>query len=179
MAQADERYEKLAARLWPAGQATHAYAILDAASCEGLLDKLYGKPRPWFECLFTGDLSPDMAHVAPYLAAMDKDGELMRWAVDDGWGQHWGVFLRSQADLPTLWRSLRTLTRIYDAEGRPVYFRFYDPRVLRRFLPTCSPEQLHAMFKLVDRYILESENPGEGLVYSLAGDGLACECFQL
>lgn len=176
MAQANERLTKLTARLWPAGQVKHTYAILDAASIEGLLDKLYDTPGLKFECLFTGDLPPDMAYVAPYLVELPEGSDFARWVLS-GWGQHWGVYVLSQAELPELWRHLRTLTRVYDPEGQPMYFRFYDPRVLWNFLPTCSARQLNEMFGPVEKFILEGERPELGKSFSLADGELITENF--
>ena len=45
-------------------------------------------------------------------------------------------------------------------ERRKAYFRFYDPRVLRTFLPVCDAEQTTAMFAAVSAFVAESEAPG-------------------
>jgi len=157
----------------------HTYALLDGASNNGLLDVLYGNNRPKFECLFTGDLAPDMAYVAPYLAEMQEGSEFARWAVEGGWGKHWGIFAISKLELAPLWRHLRSLTRIIDPDGKPMYFRFYDPRVLRQFLPTCDAGQLKAIFGPVDKFILEGPTPEEGLMFSLHDGELLKETFSL
>ncbi len=179
MSQTNEVLTKLAPRLWNASAGLHGFAVLDGASNEGLLDVLYGDNRPKFECLFTGELAADMAYVAPYLAELNEGSEFARWAVEGGWGKHWGIFVLSQAELPELWRHLRSLTKIFDPEGRPMYFRFYDPRVLRQFLPTCDAAQLKAIFGPVERFILEGATPGEGLGLSLQDGALMAESFAL
>jgi hypothetical protein len=40
-------------------------------------------------------------------------------------------------------------------------FRYYDPRVLRRFLPTCNGGQLKALFGKIDSFFVESETGNE------------------
>ena len=51
-----------------------------------------------------------------------------------------------------------------EAEGDDsrLYFRFYDPRVLRVFLPTCPPESKQAFFGDVERFLFSG--PGGELV---------------
>lgn len=54
-----------------------------------------------------------------------------------------------------------------------MFFRLYDPRVLRAFLPTCSERQLEELFAgVVSAYVAEGESPGEVHVFRL-GPGLA------
>jgi hypothetical protein len=60
-------------------------------------------------------------------------------------------------------------------EGEELYFRFYDPRVLRIFLPTCDREQLKDFFGPVDYYLCEDEDPAYGLVFSLENSALKTE----
>ena len=179
MSQGNEVLAKLAPRLWNSSAAPHTFAVLDGAANEGLLDALYGSNGPKFECLFTGDLAPDMAMVAPYLAEMNEGSDFARWAVEGGWGEHWGLFVLSRVELPELWRHLRSLTRIYDPDGKPLFFRFYDPRVLRLFLPTCNAEQLQVIFGPVDRFIVEGPTPEEGLALSIAAGKLVEDKFLL
>ena len=56
-----------------------------------------------------------------------------------------------------------------------MYFRFYDPRVLRIFLPTCDAAQLKEFFGPVAHFICEDEDPAFGLVFSLEQGKLKTE----
>ncbi|NQT86294.1 DUF4123 domain-containing protein [bacterium] len=136
---------------------TKVYAILDGAATPGLLDQLYGGPRPDFVCLFRGALAPDMAEVAPYLAVLEPDSAFTRWILG-GWGRHRGIFAVSQAELWQLRNHFRSLVTAYGPKGRPLKFRFYDPRVLRVFLPSCDRDQMNAIFGPVLNYCLEAED---------------------
>lgn len=156
------------------GNGLHAYAILDGASVANLLVELGGDKRPVrFECLFRGSLPPDMAQVAPYLVQLAPDCAFTDWLIDGGWGNHWGVFALSQLDFQSVRYHFRALTRVYDETGkRYLYFRYYDPRVLRLFLPTCQAAQLHEIFGPVDYYLAEGETPEELLRFSRQSDQL-------
>ena len=46
-------------------------------------------------------------------------------------------------------------------------FRFYDPRVMRMYLPTCTAEELAIVFGPVGAYLLEGQDPKALLRLSL------------
>jgi hypothetical protein len=43
--------------------------------------------------------------------------------------------------------------------GQEVYFRFYDPRVLREFLPTPIDQELQVFFGPVEQFLIEAGEP--------------------
>ncbi len=55
-----------------------------------------------------------------------------------------------------------SLRRITD-----LYFRYYDPRVMRVYLPTCNAQELAAMFGPIQFYVLEGEKPEEMLRFAV------------
>ncbi len=136
----------------------HAYAVLDGASIPDLLENMH-RFQPEHECLYRGDLPADLAHAAPYLVRLEPESELAEWVIGQGWGRHWGIFAISPADLREMRRHFRTFLMVHDSEGKPLYFRYYDPRVLRVYLPTCNAEELATMFGPVACYLLEAEEP--------------------
>ena len=157
-----------------------AFAMLDEAGIPTLLDKLLDTPDLKYDCLFTGDLEPDMAEVAPYIVRVEPDGKFTEWVLS-GWGEHWGVFavVPAEMDLATLRRHLRKLNMVYGPDNQPLYFRWYDPRVLRMVLPTCDAAQLQEIFGPVLRFITEGETPDHGLAFSLADGKLVQERFSI
>ena len=148
-----------------------AFAVLDGASIPDLLDKL-DELQPEYVCLRRGELKPDLAEVAPYLVRLEPGTEFTRWLLEQGWGNHWGIFALAAANLIEMRRHCRTLTMVYDPEGEPLLFRYYDPRVLRIYLPTCNEEELRTMFGPVAAYLLEDEDPGTLLRYQVSGGKL-------
>ena len=150
---------KIEALLWPVGDETATYAVLDGAGIPNLLDKLYDDNGPKFECLFSGEMAPDIAEVAPYLVKLERDSDFSQWVLS-GWGNSWGIFVLAPAELemPDLRRHLRKLNMVYDPNNKPLYFRWYDPRVLRTIFPTFEPDQLEATFGPVKQFVLEDES---------------------
>ena len=137
----------------------HVYAVLDGASNPALIDHLYDGERPEFACLFRGELEPDMAECAPYLVRLEEGAPFTHWVIDHCLGKHWGIFALSKADFPELLRHLRKHNMVYDGDSnQPGYFRYYDPRVLRAFLPTCDAENLADLFGPVEAFFAEAED---------------------
>ncbi len=135
----------------------NAYAVLDGAANPALLDHLYGE-YPEFECLYRGELEPDIAECAPYLAKLVFGSPFCEWVINQCWGNHWGIFALSHADLRTLRQHFRKLNMVYEPESnKPLLFRYYDPRVLRLFLPTCDKEQANEFFGPVETFFAEAE----------------------
>jgi hypothetical protein len=150
------------------GDGANAYAVLDGASVPGLLDRLYGAVRPEFACLYAGEIKPDLAEVAPYLVRLDADSEFTEWVLSEGWGKHWGVFAVAPLPFLAFRRHLRKFLIVYDSTTKPLYFRYYDPRVLRTFLPTCEEGELAEFFGPVTTWLLEDEEPGTMLRFQNA-----------
>lgn len=136
----------------------NVYAILDGASVPDLLDKLYELEPEWV-CLYRGELEPDLAEVAPYLVRLQREHPFTSWLLANAWGKHWGIFLRATQDMDIMRRHFRHFLIVHDTEGKPLYFRFYDPRVLRAYLPTCNAKEIGAVFGPVTAYLTEDERP--------------------
>lgn len=148
------------------------YAILDGASVPRLRPTL-ARLGVEAECLYRGELEPDLAQAAPYLAVVPFDHPFTDWLVQEGWGKHWGIFAISRANLRTLRMHLRTFLKVYGPDLKPLYFRYYDPRVLRIYLPTCNAQELQTVFGPVLRYLMEDQDPATLLKFSL--DQGACQ----
>jgi len=135
---------------------SNVYAVLDGASVPDIIQNL-AKYKAESICLYRGELEPELAQTAPYLVYLTADSELTDWVLS-GIGHHWGIFAISKANIKDMRKHFRTFLMVYDPDGEPIYFRYYDPRVLRVFLPTCDDEEMEQVFGPVDNYFLESED---------------------
>ncbi len=167
--------ESVRSKLWREGVDKQVYVILDGAQNENLLDVMADAEGLEYRCLLTGKLEPDMQEVAPYLIHLVEDAPFTRWLMDNGWAQNWGIFLTSQGDLGEVWRHMRQHMHVFDPNRRRLYFRFYDPRVLAAFLPTCDVQQLEAFFGRVDLFIAERDGGQGALAFSRANGELVTE----
>ena len=142
----------------------NAFVILDGASVPGLVQHLH-RCDPVRECLYRGELQPDISEVAPYLVQLDAGTEFTDLVLNQGWGKHWGIFALAAADLFTMRQHLRRFLTVHDGAGKPLLFRYYDPRVMSIYLPTCKPDEISALFGPVSKYFMESEGPDVALSF--------------
>jgi len=135
---------------------TRLFALLDAARDRRIRALLAGS-RVTHESLFEGQKGEFLAEVAPYLVEITPASELLEVLVLDAWGESWGVYLTGLRPFKEVRRRLRRSLMVADeATGKKLYFRFYDPRVLRAFWPTCSPRQRSEILgNEIDEILLE------------------------
>lgn len=134
--------------------ATRLYALVDAAR-DPRIAPAVGAEGEQSRCLFDGKLHPALAAAAPYLVALAPGSAFTPLLMLAGWGRAWGVIVASAWPLDELRRHFRRFLRVTDASGRALMFRYYDPRVLRSYLPTCTPRELEIMFGPVDSFFVE------------------------
>jgi hypothetical protein len=118
-------------------------------------------------CLYSGDLAPEVRSVAPYLIQLEYNDARTDRFIERGWGNSWGVFLKCDMRLDLLRRHLREFLIVRDPLGNSLLFRYYDPRVLRAYLPTCTFTELRAIFGPVERFWMESADSGTLLEFGL------------
>lgn len=118
-------------------------------------------------CLYDGRIPKNLTEAAPHLVRLSASAAYTRWFLEEGWGNHWGLFFQSQANLMTLRDHFRRLLLVKDEAGRILSFRFYDPRVMRAYLPTCESNELRMVFGPVARFFVETENGSELFLFEL------------
>ncbi|MCX6270834.1 MAG: DUF4123 domain-containing protein [Bacteroidetes bacterium] len=97
------------------------------------------------------------------------------WYFEKGWGDSWGVLVYADHDLKKLVKHFQKFLTVNTEDGEAYYFRFYDPRVLRVFLPTCDQTQLKDFFGPVNYLICEDEDSAFAFVFSLDNGVLLTE----
>jgi hypothetical protein len=139
-----------------------SYAVLDAARGYRVHQAVRWSGRP-YRSLYRGPMPPELEQAAPYLVELGEDHSFTRRVLTEGWGASWGFFAVAPVGFVEMRTHLRTLLRAQSHDGQRFMFRFYDPRVLRVYLPTCTPQELHTFFGPVTRFIVE-EAGGPGAV---------------
>jgi hypothetical protein len=138
------------------------YMLLD---CAGLETGAAALPRENFaelDCLFTGDLAVELADVAPYLGRIRAFDAEAAAVTEDLLQRHLGMLVvpRAAADgadaitFSQVHRHFRKFNVVYDPEGKPLFFRYYDPRVIVEVLSVLETEQLDAFFGPIDSLVL-------------------------
>lgn len=158
--------------LWPLdedGKRPRVFFLADAARDERIFPLLQSS---WLDsvCLYDGELPLEFRRSAPHLAELERETEESREILELGWGNAWGVFLRARVGLDELKAHFRTLLTVRDEKGKALFFRFYDPRVLSTYLPTCTREELEQVFGPVEAFLMEGDEPGKRLTFRLPED---------
>jgi len=154
------------------------YAVLDGASVPDLPKRL-SKAKEEHMCLYRGKLDPELRAAAPHLVKLRRDSAMTRWIIDEGWGNHWGVFAITPIGMEALGRHLRGFLRVRGPENEILYFRYYDPRVLQVFLPTCYAPELETIFGPISRFIVESDGAKQAIVMDNNPKDLVLRPFDL
>lgn len=149
------------------------YIVLDAAKMYGAIGKAR-ELNPKNICLYQGESKRSLGAVGPWLFEFQQNSAFSQWIFDNARGNNWGVIFHSKADFQKIFRHLRKFLIVSTEDGRELYFRFYDPRVLSMFLPTCNQEQLQAFFGPVEAFFAEGDS-GLLVKFSFSGGKLYSE----
>ena len=136
------------------------YAVLDTAR-EGTILPLLEKSGCEYRTLYGSKLASIMDGLGPYLVALPQKSAFLLNLLEKGWGRSWGIFLTSSADFAAVRRHLRRLLAARLPDGKYALFRFFDPRVLRGYLPSCGAGQTAQFFGPIHAIYLESASGQE------------------
>lgn len=136
--------------------AWHVYAVLDGARDPRVRRAVEQSGLP-YACLYAGALPEVMLEIAPWLVKLTPDAPLNAELLDVGWRESWGIFVLANASLEELRRHFRRFLKVRDEAGRSMIFRFYDPRVMRVYLPTCNAGELAFVFGPVSMFVMPGE----------------------
>lgn len=147
------------------GEAQALYGIFDAAADERVYDLVQACDH---ECLYDGTSRAVLDRHAPYLVRFGRDDAALARLLDAGWGRSWGIYLASTAAMRHVRKHFRQFLLVRTEERKQLYFRFYDPRVLRAFLPITTVRQATLLFREVDAFLLEDRR-GRGCIRCTLG----------
>lgn len=171
----DEQRERILQALWPQGEKSplSVWAILDCARDPKVYLALL-ESRLEFRCLYSGNLPRALEMVAPHLVELSPASRLTQRWLDKGWGQSWGVFLKIQ-DAANLRHHLRKFLKVQVENDQQLVFRYYDPRVLRAYLPTCTADEWQQFLGPIAAFLMEGEDGSSLVGFTRAGQQLKHE----
>ena len=170
-------YEQLREQFWPKGPRPDIWMVIDCSRDHRIYPALtYSGLR--YECLFAGELAIPLQRSAPYLVQLELDDRATIRMIEDGFGESWGMFLRADVSIKTIRKHLRTLLRVQAPNGRYMLFRYWDPRVLRIYLPTCLPDELRRFCGPIEQIWVE-DTPVNSRFLRFADRGAKLEKMEL
>ena len=175
-----DAYTRLLTALWPAGEssATDVYAVLDGARDA----RIAGRVESYLDqkaCLYEGTLPRELTKVAPHLLRLFCDDHFCKRLLQDGWGLSWGVFAIAPTSLTSLRRHFRKFMVVRGPAGSRLVFRWYDPRVLRIYLPTCTVEDLRTVFGPIEAFVVEGSERDTAIRFAFDGERLTESVIRL
>jgi hypothetical protein len=155
----------------------HYYLLLDGARLEHSLGQ--GQElNTHHRSLYRGEMEPEIEAAGPFLFTFPHNDEFKSWYTNDSIGDHWGIIVMAPISFEELYRHFRRFLTVHAENGQKLYFRFYDPRVLRVFLPTCDSAQLSDFFGSIKYFFAEDEDPQTMLRFSLQNRILVTERLE-
>jgi len=141
------------------------YAVLDSAQGKSAV-----RQAVEFGCytasLYAGRLGALLDDVAPHLVALELQSPLLEWWLERA-GRNYGILLQSKASFDELRKHFRRFLMVKNEAGKKYRFRFYDPRILRAFLPVCTQAELEDFFGPVRCYYTPDRTGTSVLAFSL------------
>ena len=143
--------------LWPPQSAVHpsVWAVLDFAR-DPRIETILRESGLDFSCLYSEHTPQELKAAAPHMVELRPGQQFVDQLLVEGYGKSWAIFAKTTTPA-ALRLHLRKLLKVVDEAGRTLLFRFYDPRVLGAFLPTCDTSQIQTLFGPVDSFCFEKE----------------------
>jgi len=153
------------------------YAVLDCARDPRMRRWACDSSGPRW-CLFRGQLDPELEDAAPHLLKLIPGQPYVDQFFLRGWGRAWGFVFSSPAPSKELRRHLRRFLRVRTQRGDILLFRYYDPRVLRVYLPTCTPKEIATFFGPITAMAVESKQAGKFQIFQPSASGVQAASFD-
>ena len=175
--------DSLTEALWPDGdtlRGAQVHWLLDGAR-DPEISRLVRFGSLEYTCLFGGRLHPRLAAAAPYLVHLAAGSPGTNRLLRQGWGKAWAIFTVAPADVTLVQQRLhlKKLLRVQDEDGAVLAFRYYDPRVLNVYLPTCTADECRTVFGPLDALFSESEQGAALIGYRIDDGALHTEEIRL
>lgn len=133
------------------------YAILDGAR-DKKIERILRQGPLKSTCLYEGDLSYQVRVSAPHLVRLEQNHPQTHDIIQQGWGRSWGVFAITYPPVSFLKvrHNCRKIAKVKGPDGQSLIFRYYDPRVLRTYLPNCNDKEAEKMFGPITDFVIET-----------------------
>jgi hypothetical protein len=169
-------YQELWTRLRQPG-AMPPYLLIDCAGIEGGAARLPRTVFSEFDCLFTGDLADELEDVAPYLGRLKGWDAEVQAVVEDLLRHRVATLVTLRPPLESaeppsfaqVHRHLRKFNVVYAPDGKPLFWRYYDPRVVIDVLKVLDGKQLEAFFGPMELLCVAAGEAGVALCSRAAG----------
>jgi len=134
------------------------YAIVDPTRSPRVLE-LLREAVEYSRSLYEGAEGDTLSESAPYLVEFpEKPSRLLTSLVTEGLMRRWCIFLTSPRPFKDVRRHFRRFLMVREEDtGEQLYFRFYDPVILRAFIPTMTALQTKEFYADISAFLVEGD----------------------
>ncbi len=125
---------------------TRLFCMIDSARNPYTIPHLVMALTRAADCLFSGNAKQELGDQTAWVADVTDDRATLEALLDEGYGKGMLSFAFSALDLRAFITHLKKFTKIRDAKGTEHFFRFYDPKVMRQYVPVFNETQHKAFF---------------------------------
>lgn len=155
------------------------YMLLDASRDPSIFPLMQNSFDD-YRCLFLGKLSKAMQEVSPYLVRLTHESPTTDHIISKAWGKPWAIFMTSKLDLDSLRRHFRKFLMVKTSQHKTLFFRFFDPRIMRSFLPVCNDKEVKQILDPIQNMFLEDRTSEEIIRFKLdKKEKLQADHFEL
>jgi hypothetical protein len=142
------------------------YAIVDATDVPAVPPKMTELGPARAMSLFSGSRFHDHWAVAPYLVTVDD--AVLEWILKDLSSDPWGILVLSNQPPDNVYLHFQSQLLVTLEDGHEWFFRFYDPRVLKRHLRRAQRGRIEAFFGPARSFVILNGPDGSGHAFALA-----------
>lgn len=108
-----------------------------------------------------------LAAAASYLVSLSPDHQFLQNILCQGWGKNWCTFLFSNRNYEDIYEHCLGNLLALTEDGETLLFRYFDPRILRVYLPSCTSEELTMFFGPVYAYCCEDDITFQSILFTI------------
>lgn len=124
------------------------FGLIDLAAAKPLRKRVMKLRPPRGDTLLSRSYMPLLLEVGPWIVDLNLNPEIDNLWRKIGWHANWGVVVFSKHDFKSVRLHFKKYNQIEMAEGfQQFFFRYYDPRVLREFIPTLNQHDRSKFFE--------------------------------
>lgn len=125
-------------------EAGQVFAVIDACGAPSVPPRMNELGEHRAVSLYRGRAEEELWGIAPYLVQLDPG--TLDWLAETLWATPWGIFALADRELEEVRTHFRRFLVVESPGGEDWYFRFYDPRVLPRFLDASTEAERSDLF---------------------------------
>lgn len=153
------------------------FAIVDGARRKSFAAELSCLNLPG-QSLYAGDAAEDLGDAGPYLVEIPRYDPIWATWARETWGTRVATYLTCTLPFAEVRQHLRKFLIVELEPGGTAFFRFYDPRVLQLFLPTCREDEWTTFFGPIDAFLVARADDLALLRYRRTAHGCAAELMH-